>query len=331
MEIHYTLDRTEPGTNSPVYTGAMNISGFTTVKARTYAPGHLPGPVTSQTYVFLDASLTNYAGTGQAFDSNLPFLFVDSFGFSVDATTGGLRPYRPAYAVVVRPDPSTGRATFTNTPDYAGACGVHLRGESSATFDQHSYALELWDENANDLNASLLGMPADSDWILYGPWSEKTLMRNKLVYDWMRALRGDDGSAVRSEFVELFFNQSRPATGQVGYSSYRGIYLLLEKLKRGKNRVPIANLNDKTVSPDLITGGYIFRKDKDDAFKNNWTTATFALPLQSFDPDRLNAVQFAYLKNDINSMERALSGGSFRSPLTGYRAYLDPDSFIDAQ
>ena len=49
---------------------------------------------------------------------------------------------------------------------------------------------------------------ADSDWVLYGPWSEKTMMRNKLIFDWMRTLRGNDGTAMRSEFVELFFNQS---------------------------------------------------------------------------------------------------------------------------
>ncbi len=331
LEIHYTLDRTEPGTNSPIYSNSIPITGFSTVKARSYAPGHIAGAVNSETYVFPDASLTDYAGSGKPFDSNLPFLFVDSFAFSVDGTSGGVRPYRPAYTVVVRPDPNTGRATLSTPPDYAGPSGVHLRGESSAGFDQHSYALELWDETANDQAVSLLGMPADSDWILYGPWSEKTMMRNKLIFDWMRSLRGNDGMAVRSEFVELFFNQTRAVNGQIGYSSYRGVYLLMEKLKRGKNRVPIENLNDKTVNPSLITGGYIFRKDKDDPLKNNWTTTGINIPLQSFDPDRLNTVQFNYLKNYVNTFDKALNGPAFRNLQTGYRAYLDPDTFIDAQ
>ncbi|MBM3836906.1 MAG: hypothetical protein FJ398_02890 [Verrucomicrobia bacterium] len=330
-EIRYTLDRTEPGPASLLLTNSLSITQFTTVKARVYAPGHLPGRASSRTFVPMDASLANYAGTGKVFDSNLPLIFVDSFGVNIDGSTGGSRPFRPSYAVVIQRDPKTGRASLTTPPEYAGPAGVHVRGESSAGFDQRSYSLELWDEAARDRDASLLGMPAESDWALIGPWSEKTLMRNKLVFDWMIALRGEDGTSVRSRFVELFFNQVRPVAGRVGYTSYRGIYLLTEKLKRGKDRVPIENLNDKTVDPELITGGYIFRKDKDDALKSNWTTSRFAIPLQSFDPDRLNSTQLLYLRTNINSFETALNGANFRNPTNGYRAYIDPDTFIDAQ
>ena len=330
-EIRYTLDRTEPGLASPVFSSSISITQFTTVKARAYAPGHLPGRAASRTFILMDATLTNYSGTGKVFDSNLPLIFVDSFGISVDGSTGGSRPFRPSYAIVIQPDAKTRRASLTTAPEYAGPSGVHVRGESSAGFDQRSYSLELWDESAKDRDASLLGMPADSDWVLYGPWSEKTLMRNKLVFDWMLALRGEDGTSPRTRFIELFFNQSKTAAGQVGYSTYRGIYLLMEKLKRSKDRVPLDNLNDKTIDPELITGGYIIRKDKDDVLKNNWTTARFSIPLQSFDPDRLNTPQLGYIKNYINAFEVALNGTNYKSSSLGYRAYIDSDTFIDAQ
>jgi hypothetical protein len=330
-EIRFTLDRTEPGLASPVFSNSIPITQFTTVKARVYAPGHLPGRAGSRTFVMMDPTLTNYSGTGKVFDSNLPLIFVDSFGVNVDGSTGGSRPFRPSYTLVIQPDPKTGRASLTAPPDYAGPSGIHVRGESSAGFEQHSYTLELWDDAAKDRDASLLGMPAESDWALVGPWSEKTLMRNKLVFDWMRALRGEDGMAVRTRFVELFFNQTKQASGQVGYASYRGIYLLAEKLKRGKGRVPLENLNDKTIDPELITGGYIIRKDKDDALKSNWTTSRLGIPLQSFDPDRLNAPQLGYIRNYINAFETALNGVNFRSPTVGYQAYIDADTFIDAQ
>ena len=330
-EIRYTLDRTEPGLASAVFSNAITITQFMTVKARVYAPGHLPSRASSRTFVMMDGTLTNYAGTGKIFDSNLPLIFVDSFGVNVDGSTGGSRPFRPSYALVIQPDPNTKRASLATPPEYAGPAGIHVRGESSAGFDQRSYSLELWDDAAKDFDASLLGMPADSDWVLIGPWSEKTLMRNKLVFDWMLALRGEDGTAVRSRFIELFFNQIKTTSGQVGYSSYRGIYLLAEKLKRGKDRVPIENLNDKTIDPALITGGHIFRKDKDDALKNNWTTSRFGIPLQSYDPDRLNTNQLNYLRNYINTFETALNGANYNSFSAGYRAYIDPDIFIDAQ
>ncbi len=331
LQIRYTLDRTEPGPNSLIYSNAISVTGFTTIKARSYAPGHLLGAISSRTFIFADSSMTQYAGTTNVFNSNLPFLFVDSFGFSVDASSGGVRPFRPGYLVVVRPDLVTGQASLSTAPEYAGPCGVHLRGESSAGFDQHSYSLELWDDTGSDQKASLLGMPADSDWVLYGPWSEKTLMRNKLIFDWMRTLRGQDGLSVRCEFVELFFNQSKPVNGRIGYSTYRGIYVLMEKLKRGKDRLPIENLNDKTTSSDLISGGYIIRKDKDDSFKNNWVSGSLGIPLQSYDPDRMNTVQFNYIKKYTADLEKSLTSATYRNNRTGYPAYLDADTFIDFQ
>gem|GEM_PF-398007 len=331
LVVRYTLDRAEPGPNAPVYQGPIEITRTTTVRARAYAPGHLAGRVTSRTFVMMDASLSNFVGSGRVFESNIPLVFVDSFGVDVDGSSGGSRPFRPSQIMVIPTDSTSGRARFGQAFDYAGPAGVHVRGESSAGFEQKSYALEIWDETNRDRDVSLLGMPADSDWVLYGPWSEKTFMRNKLVFDWMRTLRGNDGTAPRTQFIELFFNQTRSATGKVGYASYRGIYLLMEKLKRGKDRVPIEGLNDKTVDPQLITGGYIFRKDKDDTLKNNWTTPRYGIPLQSFDPDRLNLVQLTYLRNYVSAFETALAGGNYRDPKVGYRAFIDPDTFIDAQ
>ncbi|HAB16723.1 MAG TPA: hypothetical protein DCE44_09770, partial [Verrucomicrobiales bacterium] len=330
-EVRYTLDRTEPRPDSLLYTHPIALSQGTTVKARTFAPDYVPSRALSHTFVFLDDSLINYVGTGQVFESNLPLVFLDSFGVNVDSSTGGSRPFRPGYAVVIAPEVASGRASLMTEPEYAGPCGIHVRGESSASFDQRSYALELWDDAGADRDAPLLGMPADSDWVLYGPWSEKTLMRNKLVFDWMQALRGDDGTAVRTRFVEVFFNQSKPPSGRIGYSSYRGIFVLMEKLKRGKQRVPLENLNSKAVAPELITGGYIFRRDKEDALKNNWTTSRTGMPLQSYDPDRLNVPQFNYLKTYVGAFETALMSADFKNPQTGYRAFLDPDTFIDAQ
>ncbi|MBM3821912.1 MAG: hypothetical protein FJ404_03310 [Verrucomicrobia bacterium] len=331
LVIRYTLDRTEPGPSSAIYSGPIALQRLTMVRARAYAPGYLPGRITGRTFVFLDETLTRYNGSERVFDSNLPLVFLESFGFGVDGSSGGSNPFRPVYAVVLSPDPVTGRASLRGPPDYAGPAGAHVRGESSSGFGQKSYALELRDEEGKDLDASLAGMPEESDWILYGPWSEKTLMRNKLVFDWMRSMRGQDGTAMRTRFVELFFHQSNPASGKVGYGSYRGIYVLMEKMKRGKDRVPLENLNSKTTDPELITGGYIFRKDKEDPVKTRWTTPRFNMPLQSFDPDQINPAQLNYLRGFLSSFETALMGSNFRDSTAGYRAYLDPDTFIDAQ
>ena len=71
-------------------------------------------------------------------------------------------------------------------------------------------------------------LPEENDWVLYAPWSDKSLMRNVLIYE----LSNDMGRyAPRTRFVELYINET-----------YKGVYVLMEKIKRDKNRVAISAL-----------------------------------------------------------------------------------------
>ena len=66
--------------------------------------------------------------------------------------------------------------------------GIEIRGSSSQMFDKKSYGFETWDENGEDLDVSLGGFPEEEDWILYGPYSDKSLIRNVLIYDLSNAI-----------------------------------------------------------------------------------------------------------------------------------------------
>ncbi len=324
--IQYAFDGAEPSLFTPTYSGQpVVIDRTTTILARALLPDHLPSRLQGIGFILLDGDLNEFSETGETFSSNLPVIVIDTLGQNVDNS----RAFKQTTISVTRPGEESGRTVLGEPAEYAGPAGVHLRGESSAGFGQKSYSLELRDEDEDDHDASLLGMPADSDWALYGPWSEKSLMRNKLTFDWMRELRGDDGTSMRSEFCELFLNQR--GTETLGYDSYQGVYLLMEKIKRGQDRVPIENLNEYTVDPDMITGGYIIRKDKVDGGKDSWSTGTYNIPLQSFDPDRFNLEQLAYVKAYMNHFESALRGDDFTHPTKGYQKYIDVETFIDAQ
>ena len=86
---------------------------------------------------------------------------------------------------------------------YEGIIGIEIRGESSQYFDKKSFGFETWDNQYNDIDVSLLGFPEEEDWILYGPFSDKSLIRNKLIYD----LSNQMGRyASKTEFVELSIN-----------------------------------------------------------------------------------------------------------------------------
>lgn len=327
--VRYSLGQALPTDVSPVYAEPFSISTTTTVRARVFAPGRLPGPASSRTFLRFDASLTNYNGSGQPFSSNLPVIVLDSHGVTVDSATdpNQARPFRSSYAVVIPPDPVTGRARLDGPADYQGRGGTHVRGESSSGFGQKSYAWETWDNQDQDKDESFLGLPAESDWALIAPWSEKTMLRNYLVFSSFDALRGD-WVAPRTRFVEVFFNQD---PGQpVSFADYRGCYLLVEGIKRSSNRIDIAKLNPLVTDPLLQTGGYVFKTDKINPGTTTWTTSR-GISIQSADPDTIPASQKTYLQKYLNDYEAVLHGSSFANPQTGYAAWIDVPSFIDSQ
>lgn len=327
--VRYTTNNTQPSEGSPVYSAPFNIATSTTIRARVFAPGRLPGNVSSRTFLLLDSTLTNYNGSGQIFSSPLPIVVLDSFGIPVDnyADPAVSRPYRLTYGVAIDRDPATGRASLTGPVNFQGRSGTHVRGESSSGFAQKQYGWELWDEDNDDSGAPLLGLPSDSDWILYGPYTDKTLMRNLLVYSRMLALR-PDGSAMRTKFCEVFFNQTGATS--ISYSTYRGVYVLIEKIKRTKNRVDLAKLNTLTTDPTMITGGYIFKKDKESP-GNTKINLNSGQVFEAQDPEVLNTAQLAYLKGYLNGFDTVLNGAGFADPVNGYAKYIDPLSFIDNQ
>ena len=98
-------------------------------------------------------------------------------------------------------------------------------GQSIRGFPKKQYHFEIWDEHNQDFDAELLGMPADSDWILQGPYSDKTQMRNALCYQ----LSNDMGRyTVRTRYIEMFLNQDN---NKITMDDYIGIYVLMEKIK----------------------------------------------------------------------------------------------------
>ncbi len=324
--VRYTTDNTLPSSASALYTTAFSVATPTNLRARVFTPNYLPGPVSSRTFLQIDASLSDYNTSGQPFKSHLPVIVMDSFGIGVDGVTDSsqARPHRYTYSVVIDKD-LTGFASITSpTVDFQGRSGTHVRGDSSSGFAQKSYAWETWDNLNDDKKVAILGMPAESDWALYGPYTDKTFFRNFIIYQKMRDLHGGrDGFGMRVKLVELFYNQD---VGQaVSYNDYRGVYVLMERIKVGKDRVDIEKLNNLVSDPALITGGYIFRRDRTSADGNT------PLPdgMHSHTPNSLNAAQTTYLTNYINSFHNALYGANFADPVLGYAPYIDRDSFID--
>ena len=320
--VRFTTDNSEPSASSPLWNGPVAIEHSAVIRARVVGSGGELGPVKSRHFVRLDSALVSDAKTGRPFTSNLPIVVIEPFGADIDNS----RDSQFTYVATIRPD-ANGVASVQGEGDYQGRGAMHLRGETSAGFAQRSYAWETHDEAGFDKAESVLGMPAESDWVMHAPYTDKTLMRNFLVFSLMRSLRGE-GSAMRTVFCEVFVNDD-PNT-PVGMEDYRGVYVAMEKIKRDKNRVNIAGLSPADVDPALLSGGYIFRKDKPSP-DYSFSTPIGFVPLQVVEPPDINSQQAAYLEAHLGQFEEALFGGDFSNPQTGYAAFIDPLTFIDNQ
>lgn len=337
-DIRYTFNGTIPTLSSPRYTSPITIDFSTRIRAAVFESGAPQGPTQSESFIKLHSSLTNFQGTGQAFESNLPLIVFDSFGNgAVDTESDD---FVPASAIFIDPG-ADGTTVITDDAEYGGRSGLHIRGRSSQGWAKRQYALELWGEGHNDtstipgsqtddLDVSLFGLPSDSDWVLNGPFSDKTQLNNYLTFKWADEM---GILAPRTKLVEVFVNANG---GTVDYSTdYRGTYVLLEKIKIGDDRVDITKLDPTDLSEPEITGGYIWKKDKTEPAQGDvWWTSDKGVNYRSVEPDEHDTTpsgiaQRNWLIDHINEFEGVLYGSNFQDPETGYAKYIDVDSWVN--
>lgn len=315
--IRYTLDGSLPTEASPLYGSAIAISGSVIVRARAFAPGLLPGEPRTEMYLKLE-------GTAPTFASDLPVMILHNFGKSRPPADGQQTAYLQVY------EPVNGVTTLTNPPTVRSKVGIGARGSSTLGYSKVSLNLETRDEFEADDDRELLGMPADSDWVLYAPNNfEPILIHNPFAHQLSRDL-GRYSS--RTRFVELFLITDR--VGTVRYpGTYAGIYVLEERIRRSPDRVAVDKLEPEHSKAPQVTGGYLLKVDRTGPGEFGFYAANqgmaFVEPSETemFLPER--AAQRQYLQSHFDAFGTALYGNNWLNPTTGYRAYIDVGAWID--
>lgn len=204
---------------------------------------------------------------------------------------------------------------FTN---YNGLISIEYRGSTSQQYPKKGYGFETQDALGNNNPVALLGMPVENDWILYGPYPDKTCIRNVLTFDLARQM-GHYASATR--YCELVID-----------GNYRGLYVAMERVKVDDDRVNIMKLTTPNLWDDTLTGGYIVKVDKlTGEVGTSWVSDyNSEVVFQFHDPeyDELSAIQSSYMQNFVNEFEDVINGPDFGA-ITGYHTYIDSRSFQD--
>ncbi len=267
-------------------------------------------------------NITSILGQSIGFStSNLPIIKVNTNQGTIVNEPKILSDMEIIYNGVGKINAVTDKAT-----GYLGKTGIEFRGSTSQQlFPKKPYGLELWvDSTQKSRKATLLGMPEESDWILNATYNDKTLMRDVLSYDLANRM---GRYATRSRYCEMVIN-----------GNYEGLYILMEKIKKDKNRVDISTLKLTDNTGDDVTGGYILKIDKLEGAKSrSWNTTLtvgsekYIIPIQVDYPKLadITDAQFNYIQKYVTDFETSLKSTDYLNPKAQWRDMIDIDSFVD--
>jgi len=268
-------------------------------------------------------SITFGPNTGQPFpftSSNLPIVKINTQGNSIIDDPKVL-----ANMQIIDNGAGIRNYITDSVYTYDGNIGIEVRGSSSQMFPKKSFGFETWDSAGVEIDTSILGFPAESDWILNANYTDKSFLRNVTSYHLFNQM---GRYASRTKYVEVFIN-----------NVYSGVYVFMEKIKRDNNRVAINKLTPLDTSAIDITGGYILKVDKATGSGGSGGFNSAFPPVNNGDipfilydyPDEveITSQQANYIQAFVDSFEQALNGPQFTNPLNGYYKFIDDSSFID--
>jgi len=215
--------------------------------------------------------------------------------------------------------------TLNDTPNFTTKTTIKIRGNSSSKYPKKQFSLELINGKGEEKDASLLGMPSESEWVLNGPFLDKSLMRNYIALNIASKIME---YAPRVKFCEVIMIED--GNKELNEDNYRGVYILTEKIKRDEQRVDIT----KTLK-NINETSFILAKDRqkeEDILVNSYgkETSKYTYGLNIVYPKKdLTSEKYNYIMDEINNFERMLYSDKFNDPKQGYSKYINVDTFVD--
>ena len=195
------------------------------------------------------------------------------------------------------------------TTSITSPLGIRTRGHSTRFMPKRPYRIRF------DENTSLFGMKSAKNYILLANYIDRSLVRNSLMV-YMSKLLDTPMYTLDYRFVDLYLNQS-----------YRGQYLLIERVEFQKNRLdiePNLALDDAGFMVELDFQVYVQNQGNENLewFKVN------DKPYVIKEPNPITTVGYQfrhtrYMSNYFKEMRNALINKN------NYESYIDVDNWID--
>lgn len=264
-----------------------------------------------------------------SFKSHLPIVVIDTYGENIKADM--LWDDEKKYFVPINDDPYIeGNITLIDNenninsvkdiPKLESKIKIRLRGNTSINYNKKQYFIKLINDDGSENKQDIFGMGEEYEWILNISYIDKSLIRNYLALSLSSKIMENVPEARYCEVIIKNKNNLE----------YKGLYLLMESIKRGDNRLSISKYDNK-----FTASSYILRRDRLDetgVTLNNYGTINKLTPeyLEVKYPYKKDLTEetLEYITNDIDNFEKALFS-SDEKEFYKYSEYIDVESFID--
>ncbi len=258
------------------------------------------------------APLQSRIDAGETLHS-LPIIHIDTFSRPIEKESD-------TWVHISVIDQANSGNFLSDSPELSSAALINYRGASSHNiFDKKQYHIEFHPKEGDMGNRDLavLGMGKGSDWVLNGPFLDRTLLRNHLIFGFSRQILD---WAPDTRLCEVYLD-----------GKYQGVYVLIESVKNDPERLGLTDYG-------LVSGhtAYVVKRDRDDTEGNLIQTygllnghTSYRLSIVYPNAKKITEDQREYISNDISRFEQALYSDYFDDPKHGYAAHIDVDNFVD--
>lgn len=265
----------------------------------------------------------------QKFHSHLPIIMIDTLSQEVPGTPivqedeiigyemseDGQKNITALFSVI---DLQEGNNCIEDQPTVDSLAKIRYRGNSSRFFDKKSYAIHLVSEDGKDNKKQISGMAAHDEWVLNGPFLDRSLLRNYIAYN----ISGEIMEyAPNVRYCELFVDKT-----------YQGVYILVESVTKGSGRINIQKPDKKSRITD-----YIIRLDRVGKGKqelNDYSFYTYKNGVSAIDvrypgPALMTEERKDYIEKDISRFQKMLYSYDLTDRKKGTTQYIDLNAFAD--
>lgn len=197
---------------------------------------------------------------------------------------------------------------------------IRQRGNTSTTFPKKQYLIKTINKDGSKNKQDILGMGEEWEWVLNISYIDKTLLRNYMDLNIAGEIMPYTPDV---RYCEVVMKDNDEYT-------YEGVYLMMENVKQGEDRVNISQYDNK-----FTKSSYLLRRDRfeeDAVLLDNYSTKNKLLvgylEVKYPKKDEITEKTIEYITNDINKFEECIYSDNI-DEFYKYRDYIDVESFID--